>query len=237
MPLLLKGIVFYTFIFSVCVFSQNLDKEEFDKLLNSNISFVIKSRKVDSIIRLKNISETNISYVYHCYARFLHKIDKDKESFYYLNKAIILRKKNQKNDLISLKKSLCNLGLYYSRSGSLYKSIDVFKELISLPNEDRLRMKAYSELITLYSRVGDFKKSTNLFLKTTKYYIQNKNHIGLYKNYMRISKVYALMDYFKHSDKIINYLAKADSLGKYTPITKKDQAIINLRLGSVYEDN
>jgi len=235
MPLLLKGIVFYTFIYSINIFSQELNKDEFDKLLNSNIPFAIKSKKVDSIIQLKNISETNVSYVYHCYARLLHKIDKNQESFYYLNKAIILRKKNKENDLVSLKKSLCNLGLYYSRNGSLYKSINVFKELIDLPNEDRLRIKAYSELIILYSKIGDFKKSTTLFLKTTKYYIQNKNYIGLYKNYMRISKVYALMDYFKYSDKIINYLAKADSLRQYTSITKKDEAIINLRLGTVYE--
>ncbi|PHS06580.1 MAG: hypothetical protein COA88_10265 [Kordia sp.] len=234
MPLLLKGIIFFTFIYSINIFSQEFNEDEFDKLLNSSISFVIKSKKVDSIIKLKNISETNISYVYHCYARFLHKNKKNKESFYFLNKAIELREKNQENDLISLKKSLCNLGLYHSRNGSLYKSINVFKELIDLPKEDRLRMKAYSELIMLYSKIGDFEKSQSFFQKTTNYHIENKDYKSLYKNYMRISKVYALKGYKLNSKEIIYYLNKVDSLGKYTEIVIKDKAIINLRLGRVY---
>ncbi|NQY30175.1 MAG: CHAT domain-containing protein [Flavobacteriaceae bacterium] len=223
-------------IFCAKLFSQENNKDVCVAILNSNNSYEQVQRSIDSITQLRELSITDESYIYHSYAKFLFNNNKRNESYKYLYKAIELREKNQENDLISLKQSLCNLGLYYGRSGKLYKSINVFKELIDLPNEDRLRMKAYSELISLYSKIGDFEKSTNLFEKTTNYHIENKDYKSLYKNYMRISKVYALKGYKLNSKKIIYYLNKTDSLGRFTEIDKKDEAIINLRLGIVYEE-
>jgi len=215
--------------------SQELNQKNFEDILCLSKSYEQTQYRIDSIIKLKNLSIVEESYVYHRYARFLFNKNKRNESYKYLYKAIELRKKNQNKDLISLKKSLYNLGLYYSRSGISYKSINVFKELIDLPNEDRLRMKAYSELIMLYSNIGDFEKSKVFFEKTTDYYIEKKDYKSLYKNYMRMSRVYASMGYKLNSKEIIYYLVKADSIGRYTQIDKKDEAIINLRLGIVYE--
>jgi len=228
-----KGFLFFIFLFSINLVSQELNKGAFNEFLSSERPFIQKRKRVDSIIQLKELSDVDESYVYHTYARLLYKLNKINESYLYLNKAIDIRKKS--HNVISLKKSLFNLGLYYSRNGELFKSIKAFKELIKLPKQDRLRMKSYSELITLYSKVGDFKKSISYFQKTTEFYIKNDNYKVLYKNYMRISRVYALINYKKHSKEIINYLVKADSLRIYTQIDKKDDAIINLRLGNVYE--
>ena len=216
--------------------SQKISQKDFKDILNLNHSYELVQRSIDSIIQFKELSITDESYLYHSYAKFLFIKNKKNESYKYLYKAIELRKKNQEDDLESLKKSLFNLGLYYSRSGKFYKSINVFKELTDLPKEDRLRMKAYSELIMLYSEIGDFEKSKSFFEKTTNYYIEKKDYKRLYKNYMRISKVYASMGYKLNSKEIIYYLDKADSLGKYTEIDIKDESIINLRLGIVHEE-
>lgn len=218
------------------MFSQELNKNVFDSILNSSISYEQAQRGIDSTLQVKDLSIYDESYIYHSYAKFLHKINKHKESFFYLKKAIELRKQTQEKDLKLLKQSLFNLGLYYSRGGKFYKSINAFNELIDLPKEDRLRMKAYSELIMLYSKIGDFEKSKSFFEKTTNYYIKNKDYKRLYKNYMRMSKVYASMGYNLNSKEIIYYLDKVESLGKHTKIDIKDEAIINLRLGIVYEE-
>ena len=234
--ILQKKLFFCVLILCSKLFSQELNKNVFDSILNSSNSYEQAQRGIDSTLQVKDLSIYDESYVYHSYARFLFNIKKQKVSYTYLYKAIELRKKNQDNDLESLKKSLCNLGLYYSRSGKFYKSINAFNELIDLPKEDRLRMKAYSELIMLYSKIGDFEKSKSFFEKTTNYYIKNKDYKRLYKNYMRISKMYASMGYKLNSKEIIYYLDKVESLGKHTKIDIKDEAIINLRLGIVYEE-
>ena len=130
--------------------SQNLENKDFDSILKSELSNIQKQQFVDSIAQLKNYPEESLSYLYHIYARNLSKIKKSDESIQYLRKAITLRKKNQGKDLESLKKSLFNLGLYLCRKSDYFQAIDVFKELTSLPNEDRLRIKAYSELIKIY---------------------------------------------------------------------------------------
>lgn len=228
-------LVFLLLFCCVKLISQELNKDDFNAVLNSKNSFNLIQTKVDSIIRLVDLSDVDKSYVYHTYARYLYKKNKKKDSYSFLNKAIELRKINQINDLTSLKKSLFNLGLYYKRSGLYIKSIEVYKELISLAVEDRLQIKTYSELITLYSKIGDFEKSKIFFEKSTNYYVKNKDYKNLYKNYMRMSRLYASLGYKFNSTKIINYLVKADSLRKFTQIDVKDDAIINLRLGNVYE--
>jgi len=216
--------------------SQELNKDTFNSILNFNNSYEQTQGRIDSIIKTKGISDIDKSFVYHNYARFLFKKSKRKKSYIYLNKAIYLRKKNKTKDLLSLKKSLFNLGLYYKRSGQFIKSIRIYKELISLPGEDRLLLKTYSELITLYNRIGDFEKSKAFFDKTETYYSEKEDYRSLYKNYMRISKVYGSIGYKVNSKEIINYLKKADSLRKHTQIDKKDEAIINLRFGNVYKE-
>jgi len=233
--LLQKKIFFFVLLFCVELFSQELNKDIYNTILISDNSYEQVQSSIDSIIRLNELSIKDESYIYHTYAKFLFNNNKMSQSYEYLYKAIDLRKKNQETDLLLLKQSLCNLGLYYSRNGVSYKSINVFEELVDLPNEDRLRMKAYSELIKLYSKIGDFEKSKTFFKKTTKYFIEKKDYKNLYKNYMRMSKVYASMGYKQNSNEIIYYLVKADSVGKYTLINKKDEAIINLRLGIVYD--
>ncbi len=233
--ILQKKLFFCVLIFCANLFSQELNKDVCASILNLNNSYEQAQRGIDSIIQFRGLSISDESYVYHSFAKFLHKKNKHKKSFFYLKKAIELRRKNQENDLKSLKQSLYNLGLYHSRSGKFYKSINAFNELIDLPKEDRLRMKAYSELIMLYSKIGDFEKSKSFFKKTTNYYIENKEYKKLYRNYMRMSGMYASMGYKLKSKEIIYYLVKADSIGSYTQIVKKDEAIINLRLGIVYE--
>jgi len=216
--------------------AQNLENKDFDSILKSELSNLEKQQFVDSIAKLDSYSEEKLSYLYHIYARFLFKNNEINESISVLSKAITLRKKNKANDLISLKKSLFNLGLYYKRSGQFFKSIQIYKDLISLAGEDRLQIKTFSELITLYSKIGDSEKSKRFFEKSTDYYIKNNDYKNLYKNYMRMSRMYASLGYKFNSKEIINYLVKADSLRKYTQIDEKDEAIINSRLGIVYKE-
>jgi len=216
--------------------AQNIEYKYFDSILKSESSNLQKQQFVDSISQLKDYPEEKLSYLYHTYARYLFKNKRTGESIPYLRKAIVLRKKNQEKDLESLKKSLFNLGLYLYREGDYFQAIDIFKELINLPNEDRLRIKAYSELINSYERLGDFKKCISYFQKAEDYYVRNKKYTELYGIYMRISRVYVSMNPEKYSDVVINYLSKVDSLREFTKINKKDQAIINLRSGIVYRN-
>jgi len=215
--------------------SQNLENKDFDSILKSELSSLQKQQFVDSITKLNNYSEEKLSYLYHTYARYLSKSKKSDVSIQYLNKAIVLRKKNKKNDLESLKKSLFNLGLYSRRMGAYFKAINVFEELSELPEEDRLCMKAYSELIYLNQKIGDFEKSIDYFKKVERYYLGKKDHINLYKNYIRIANVYASMK-SRDSDKIIKYLKKIDSLRIYTDIAIRDEYVINLIYGNTYEE-
>jgi len=231
-----KNIFCLFLVISISSFSQKKEKDDIDFFLKSKSTFLQKQKAVDSIATLNNYSEEKLSLLYHSYASLLFKKGSVNKSISYLNKAIVLRKKNQDNDLTSLKKSLFNLGYYLRKSGNYFMSIEIFKELISLPEKGRLCIKAYSELITLYYRVGDFEKSINYFQKTTDYYISKQDFENLYKNYMRVSRVYALMDSNKYSEEIIMYLHKADSLQSYTTITKRDKVLIYIEFGNVYEE-
>ncbi len=223
MQLILRNVVLYSVLFfSISLFSQK------------GVTFELEGLDIDSILNATNLSSKERSAIHHSYASVLFKKNLAKQSYIHLKKAIALRKKS--GDLISLKKSLFNLGLYYRRENQVFKSIHTFKELSDLPNEDRLRMKSYSELITLYSIIGDYEKSKLYFIKSTEYYIYKKDYRNLYKNYMRISKVYASIDGKTNFEKTIGYLKKADSLGEFTPIEKRDESLINLRLGFVYEE-
>jgi len=214
--------------------SQILENKDFDKMLKSKISNLEKQQFVDSIAQLNDYPEEKISYLYHAYARYLFNSGERKINLQYLNKAITIRKKNQHNDLVSLKKSLFNLGYNLRVNGKYLRAIDVFNELAELPEEDRLRMKAYTSLIYLNEKIGDFEKSVSYFQKAEGYYIRNKKYKELSGIYIRISRVYVSMDTEKYSDVIINYLSKVDSLRAFTKINKKDDAIINSRLGIVY---
>jgi len=215
--------------------AQTLENEDFDSVLNSELSFSKKEHFIDSITKLNNYSEEKLSYLYHIYARYLSKSKKSDLSIVYIKKAIKIRKKNQNKDVVSLKKSLFNLGLYMYRERDYIETIEVFKELTELPKEDRLRMKAFSELITLYYRIGDYEKSISYFNKTEDYYIYKNDYRNLYKNYMRIASVYSAMEP-KNNDVIINYLFKIDSLKSFTSIDKSDNAIINMQLGIAYRE-
>lgn len=223
MQLILRNVVLYSILFfSISLFSQK------------NVAFLVEKFDIDSILNTTSLSNKERSQVHHSYASFLFNKGETDQSYFHLQQAITLRKKT--DDLISLKKSLFNLGLYYRRDDKVVKSIRAFKELSDLPNEDRLRMKSYSELITLYSKIGDYEKSKLYFKKSTEYYISKKDYRNLYKNYMRISKVYASIDSKTNFKKIIKYLNKADSLSVFTPIARRDELLINLRLGYVYEE-
>jgi len=216
--------------------SQTLEIKDFDSVMKLDLPFSKRQHFVDSISKLDNYTENKLSYLYHIYAKYLSNTNNKDEGILYLNKAIVLRKKDQNNNLEPLKKSLFNLGLYLKRSNKYFKAIDIFKELANLPSEDRLRMKAYSELITLYYRAGDFEKSIRYFDKTVSYYIKMGDFRNLYKNYMRIASTYSSFDINKYSKEAENYLFKADSLRKYTAIDKRDDAIINLLLGNIYQE-
>ena len=236
MNLLKRISIFIHIVFSTLCISQEFNKNDFEGLISSQKSLKQKRIYIDSLIQISRISEEDKSYVYHRYASLLHKNDEQKGSIYFLKKAIGLRKRNQKRDLISLKKSMFNLGLYHKRYGYYFKAIRAQKELIKLPKEDRIKTKAYSELIILYIKTGDFEKGKLFYQKSTDYYKKVKDYRNLYKNHMRMSKVYAVTGGREHFDKVLYYLQKADSLRKYTTIELRDDAIINLRLGNVYVD-
>ena len=237
MILFCKRILFALILFALFkTNAQVFENKYVDSMLKSELSFQEKQYFVDSIAKLKDYPGDKLSYVYHIYASDLFKNKKSNESIQYLRKAIEIRKKNKEKDLQSLKKSLFNLGLYLYRENDYFQAIDVFNELIILPNEDRLRIKAYSELINSYEKLGDYEKCINYFQKAENYYIINKKHTELYRIYMRISRVYVSMDSEKYSDVIINYLTKVDSLRGFTKISKKNDAIINSRLGIVYRN-
>jgi CHAT domain-containing protein/Tfp pilus assembly protein PilF len=236
MPELLRKLICLILLTIPCIiFSQGSYAKEVDSILKVKKLNEQKRVFVDSVSIIPNYSQEKLSYIYHSYARYLNKENRIKEAIAYVRRAVVLRKLNHKNDLVSLKKSLFNLGYYLRKSGSYFMSIKIFKELVSLPEEDRLCIKAYSELITLYYRVGDYEKSINYFQKTTDYYILKQDFKNLYKNYIRISRVYALMDSNKYSEEIILYLRKADSLQSYTIITKRDRVLIYIEFGNVYE--
>jgi CHAT domain-containing protein/predicted negative regulator of RcsB-dependent stress response len=219
-------------LFSINLNAQKFNTSVFQLKLSKLESIAAKNTYVDSILKSNSLSSKEESFIHHNYANFLFNSNLTDESFYHLKKAIKLRE--VEGDIIALKKSLFNLGFYYRKSGLVFKSINTFLELSELPVEDRLRMKSYSELITLYEKIGDFEKSKLYFQKSTEYYIAQKDYRNLYKNYMRISKVYASLDKVENFVEIINYLTKANSLSQFTTIEKSDESLINLRLGNVY---
>lgn len=228
----LRTIIYTLLFFSINVCSQSTKEKSFYQKLEELKTFSDKKIYVDSLLKVKSFSEIEKSYMHHSYANLLFKNNRIKECYYHLERAIEIRKNS--GDLNSLKKSLFNLGFYYRKSDLIFKSINTFKELSELPIEDRLRMKSYSELTTLYSKIGDFEKSKRYFLKSTEYYVSKKDYRNLYKNYMRISKVYASIDDSENYIEIIDNLKKADSIGEFTQIEKNDESLINLRLGNVY---
>lgn len=231
--LLVKSILVVTILlFSINLKAQKFDAELFQVKLSRLNSITTKMHYVDSIINSNELSSVEKSEIYHSYANILFKNDLAEDCFHHLKMAIAIRR--TEGAVIELKKSLFNLGLYYRKSGLIFKSINTFLELSELPVEDRLRMKSYSELITLYEKIGDFEKSKLYFQKSTEYYIAQKDYRNLYKNYMRISKVYASIDKVENFDEIITYLTRANSLNQFTPIEKSDASLINLRLGNVY---
>ena len=233
MKLLVKNILVVTILlFSINLKAQKFDAELFQVKLSRLNSITAKIHYVDSIINSNELSSIEKSEVYHSYANILFKNDLAEDCFHHLKMAIAIRR--TEGAVIELKKSLFNLGLYYRKSGLIFKSINTFLELSELPVEDRLRMKSYSELITLYEKIGDFEKSKLYFQKSTEYYIAQKDYRNLYKNYMRISKVYASIDKVENFDEIITNLTRANSLNQFTPIEKSDESLINLRLGNVY---
>jgi len=224
------------FALSYSFFAQNITTSSLDSILKSELSHKQKKVFVDSITEIKDYPQEKLSYLYHSYARYLHKFSENSSAIEYLEKAIKIRKKNKENDVISLKKSLFNLGYYLRKSGRYFKAIDVFKELSELPKEDRLCIKAYSELIILYYKVGDFEKSINHFHKSTNFYKFKNDYRNLYKNYIRMSRIYASMNSKKYNQEIIKYLVKADSLNSLTSVDYRDKVLINVGFGNVYEE-
>ncbi|MFD0962559.1 CHAT domain-containing protein [Pseudofulvibacter geojedonensis] len=207
------------------------NKASIDSIFKYDESFFSKKKKIDSIINNTALTNQQKSYIYHVYARYLNKNNKYSESILAIKNAISIRELD--DDTLNLAKSLFNLGLYYNKSGNYSLAIKTFQRLVELEGNERLKNKAYAELILVYKRLGDFEKCFRYFDKIEKFYLANKDFNSLCKSYINISSVYTSMGY-KNNDLTILYLKKADSLEKY--VGSRDKYIINLSFGNVYEE-
>lgn len=226
----MKSIIFnFLVLYTFSLFSQN--QSTLIDNIKKDSNFLSKNKDIKKYVSKKEITSQQLSYSFHTYAKLLYKENRIDECFKYLYQAIQIRRES--NDLVALKKSLFNLGIYKRKLGDYYASITALNDLIDLPLEDRLRIKAYSELILVYKKLGDYEKCFRYFKKIEKFHLANNNFKELCKSYLHISGVYNSMDY-NNNDLTIWYLKKANALEKY--VDSRDKYIINLSFGNVYED-
>ncbi len=233
-------IVVWLYTVLTCCMSLSSGAQPVDvlsKILQSTANKEVKQSKIDAFVSLIESKEATLPLAedYHrlgsqwYYREWLNGDDEAlSAAIRYTQKAITLKRAlaapADSALLVSLEKSLYNLGYFHSVKGEAYEAIDAYIQLIDLGMESKKTLLAYLELGKTYNSIGDFHKGLSSFTHLISFYEKDSLHQReLISAYRETANTYALMGLKEHSGEVKRYLDKATE-------TLQQSGIINSRL-------
>lgn len=192
-------------------------------IISSAKSIEFRQEKIDSLLLIneKTLTRSDLAELYHNLGNKWYFVNwKEGNSTSDIKNAIAFTqcavdgKQNSSNtDIVSLKKSLYNLGYFLSLNDNFFDAIEAYSLLIDLGQEDVKTQKANFELALLYEKIGDFHKSLECLNRIQLNY--NKIEVDpsfLKEIHITIASLYSSMGYQEYSKIIKLHLKKADSI-------------------------
>ncbi|TCI90205.1 CHAT domain-containing protein [Tenacibaculum sp. M341] len=218
---------FSAFLFSISLFlltsiSGHTQEKNLDSLKTILSSKVTNNIKEDQAIKFIESNKSiilpdELGNCYQEYGKWFYIIDKKKKAN--LKKAIFFTKKalnikrEHKVSIISLKKTLYNLAIFYTRSNNYFEAIKYYQIIKEISEVDKNTLSALRELSKLYTITGDFYKAlinlNGLIDLSSKDTVLRKKTMQAYEYR---ANVYSLMGWEQFSRNIKEDAFKADSI-------------------------
>ena len=219
--------------------------EPWNRIIRSDLSVEHRRYQLDSLMQVnnENFSLLDRANYFHDVGNRLYynswlssgKTSMLDSAVKFTANAVKIKKEIEPIDTLSLKKSLFNLGFFYSKRGAYYDSASTYRDYIKLGGNEPKFFSAYRELGKTYRAVGDFHKSIiylNRLLET-----KVKKDIDLYSLmnvHIDLAETYSMMDYLDHESQIKWHLSKADSIcHEIEPFNAYSQATIHQLWGNL----
>lgn len=206
-------------ILSTSLFCHAQYLDSIKVILSSKASDSIIQQKVLGIITVnkKDFSSLELAECYHEYGKWFYKNRQKKEgnlneAIQYTQKSVVLKKANKVSEK-SLKKSLYNLGYFYSKRGNTFEAIKYYQQIKDLSYVDRKTLYALNELANMYMINGDYQRSIlNLDLLISESLKDSAFNKWTIQAYLTRAETYGAMDRQVFSKKIKSDIDKVSLL-------------------------
>lgn len=198
-------------------------KNNFNKIIDSEISKEIKIKKLDSISF--KIKHDSLQHFYSNYSNWLYKNKKTKKAIYYRKKALLINNTNKQLNLYYLGKYLIQYKKYK-------KAIKHLNNSLKINAKNNLAIYTYYELGKAYNKLGDLPKSI-LYYKLT-INLNNNNNKVLINSSISIQSISSKIGDYKNLKEGIYYGLLVDSISDFSKTSKRNKYLIKFFLAKLH---
>lgn len=215
-------VIVLCFLSTYCAYGQT---EALCDIVNGDEPIAKRQQKIDSflLVKEKNLSKQNLGELYHNLGNIWYfnnwedyGIEDDlSKAIYYTQKAVEAKREMDSINVVSLKRSLYNLGYFHLAHEDFFEAIDTYSNLVDLGYEDEKTQYARLGLGITYSAIGDFHKSVESLKSIISFFHNANDNPDFYAEvFIELADTYGLMGFQENSALINTYLSKADSVLK-----------------------
>lgn len=221
---------------SYICFSQ--DDTTWKQILNSKISSLEKSRKLDSIINTDRISrDSTLERLTHKYAVWLQKNKNLDKAISVAKQSLEIKQKYYAIDTTLVQHGYYNVAFFLYKNKQIEESIRYYQNILSIDPTTSYASRAYSELGRCYKATGDYYNAIAHFELAQSIFEKNKNYKRIIINAINVHKCYIELENPESFNKAIKNLKIADSLSQIINSRLSTRYNIKIALGTVYNQN
>ena len=242
----LNGLVIFIIIISGFCFSMYSQEKPWNQIIQEGLSVEDRRYKLDSLLvqYSHEFLVIDLADCYHDTGNRLYyrtwlstgQISMLDSAIKFTKKSASIKRDNEQFEANSIKKSLFNLGYFYSQRGKYYESADAYEEYVNMGGSEPRYYTAYKELGKCFQNVGDFHKSiaylNRLLQKSELSKIDPENLLYVH---IDLANTYSTMGHWDYQNEIKFHLSKADSIyGSHPSLTVYDKANIDQLWGNLW---